>query len=545
MQIDNQRNIKKKKKVKIQRKQNHGRSYEFRISEMLNQLSKWIKRQKKIINILDVQCQLASEFYQNPESNTISNKLEMNMADVKKYNYIIKFCQVQGESKIICQQLICYLDDCYFKKYWKQRNCLTDLFDVDIEFFRNKFRTAYNWYNKYNHHHEIFEALENIFIRLLEIGKENLRSLLTKYTTNFIIELLEQFREYYIFTIDATVDSSDRFLFINCLLHNFLIGYVNQELMYNPISIVNSLRIFSQKFQLEKLKNIKKCRSISKQTWEEFQWILLIQFDKWKKNILDILKYLFESQIYQQALQKMDESYQHIPYDFDQNIFCILIQELNIKGFIHKSGKFFINVYPVLKTFNLHMNLLFPILQAYCILVTIIAVNQHQILTRCQNYLIDVIKKKIIDINQYHLALFKQLFGVKKENSSQSNLDKLNYSCAILITEQIKKISSLEELQKIIITNNLNSQKDEKKFEFIQIFIQIFQIIKVESFSIQSLHQQTNLLILGLRFYILFLCKFNSGKLIDSPILVRVIEAKLSFHMEIRLRNQLLNREIY
>mgnify|MGYP001811084480 CR=1 FL=1 len=119
---------------------------------------------------------------------------------------------------------------------------------MDAESFRNTFRIAYSWYKKYNNYHEIFEALENIFIKLIEIGKENLKSLLMKYTTNFTIELLELFREYYFFTIEATVDNSDRFLFINCLLHNFLIGYVNQDLLYNPISIINSSRIFSSKF---------------------------------------------------------------------------------------------------------------------------------------------------------------------------------------------------------------------------------------------------------------------------------------------------------
>ena len=119
---------------------------------------------------------------------------------------------------------------------------------MDIEFFKNKFRTANNWYNKYNHHHEIFEALENIFIKLIEIGKENLKSLLMKYTTNFTIKLLELFREYYFFTIEATIDNSDRFLFINCLLNNFLIGNVNQDLINNPFKIIHSTRLFSYKF---------------------------------------------------------------------------------------------------------------------------------------------------------------------------------------------------------------------------------------------------------------------------------------------------------
>lgn len=44
MEIDNTSNNNKKIKRKNQGKKNHNRSYELRISTMLNHLIKWIKR---------------------------------------------------------------------------------------------------------------------------------------------------------------------------------------------------------------------------------------------------------------------------------------------------------------------------------------------------------------------------------------------------------------------------------------------------------------------------------------------------------------------
>ena len=69
-----------------------------------------------------------------------------------------------------------------------------------------------------------------------------------KYTTDFLIIILEKFREFYYYFIEPTMNNSDCLLFVNCLLYNFLIGYVNHEIISNTYSLVYTQRIFGDIF---------------------------------------------------------------------------------------------------------------------------------------------------------------------------------------------------------------------------------------------------------------------------------------------------------
>ncbi|KAM3133154.1 hypothetical protein pb186bvf_014730 [Paramecium bursaria] len=458
IKIENQHQNVKRKKSKDQRKKNNKYAYDFRAANMMNHLCKWIKRQRKIQKINDMRCQLANDQFLN-HYNPIEQDQKQLALDIKKYKDLIRVCQFQEESKISIKYLIQQLDKCYLRKYWKQRNYLTLLFYQDQEDFIKNFKTIYRLYEKFTHNIDIFYALENIFRKLFEIGKQNLKPLLMIYTTDFIIERFEQFRDYYIYFIQPSVDNSDRLLFANCLLYNFLIGYVNHELLSNPINIVNSIRLFGGKFQLRSLYGMSGCKTISKQTWMSLGEVLFYISERWSQKVIIIIECLFNSQLYRTALKGIDESfYKDIKYNFEQNTYCVLIQQLNIKGFIHRSGKIFINVYPVLKSCNLDRHQLFTVLKAYCILVIIIAVNQHQILTQYQEYLIDVIESKISNINQPRLALFKQLFGVKQENSNQSNLTRINHHSAKIIIRSLKTMSDLYKFQENINQSILENQ---------------------------------------------------------------------------------------
>ena len=56
-------------------------------------------------------------------------------------------------------------------------------------------------------------------------------------------------------------------------------------------------------------------------------------------------------------------------------ISCIFIPYCNIKGFTSNKNYIFINLYPVIKAFDVSIKDLFGLIKAYCFIVVLIGLN--------------------------------------------------------------------------------------------------------------------------------------------------------------------------
>ncbi|KAM3145242.1 hypothetical protein pb186bvf_002570 [Paramecium bursaria] len=316
-----------------------------------------------------------------------------------------------------------------------------------------------------------YSFLEN-FEKFKQLAQNSYQQLLLLYPCQFLIDGLEKFREFFAFKQYLIHDTFSSYMIINQLLFNFLLGIVKQNMLQNGNKLAHSYHIFGQGlYPYSKMVQFNQVVEFQQFNQEEKKFFSL--------EIRNFICKTFRSPFIKLIIDRQDSKlYDRFFDDYIHQIVCIFIPHSNIKGFTSNKNYIFINIYPVIKEFEISSMDLLKVLKAYFFII-VVTLNQKLNLSEW-NAKILPIQQEIIKSECPYFEFYRQIFGI--DQGGLCNLKVLNMETSQVLLELYNKYD-LRQFQRCIAKAEINNYK--------YVILNIYQISNFWSlFSDQYLKQQ-------------------------------------------------------